>query len=168
MTFIFHPLKRSDFRQFALWLAEPHVSKWWLEPPTVEHVDAEYGGCTRGDMRTRVYVAWLDGRPVGVIQSYIVDDYPEHLAIIHGSEEVGIDYFIGNTDYIGQGYGHKMISSFIDTIVRRQYPRAIAVVADPDVANIASIRSLARAGFTPYDIVAGEHGPEQVMKKPLI
>jgi aminoglycoside 6'-N-acetyltransferase len=167
MKLNFRPLEKADFPQFATWLAEPHVSKWWQEPATIQHVEEEYGGCTRGDLRTRVYIVELGNKPIGVIQSYMVDDYPEHAKSINGSKEVGIDYFIGDPEYVGRGYGGKMISDFIDDVVRGLYPEALGVVADPEVKNIASVRALAKAGFKPGDIVPGEHGPELLMKLAL-
>lgn len=55
-----------------------------------------------------------------------------------------IDFFIGEPSYLGKGYGALLISQFIKEIISHKYD---ACIADPDVKNIGSIKSLERAGF---------------------
>lgn len=164
--FNFRPLQKQDFALVAAWIGNEHVQKWWREPATVEHVAKEYGACTDGDFKTRVYIAEFRGRPIGMVQCYRVDDYPEDTAEWETRGYVGIDYLIGEPDMIGQGYGSAVITEFIDKVVKSVYPDSIGVIADPEVANLASIGALKRAGFTEYKVIPeGEYGtPEQLMK----
>jgi RimJ/RimL family protein N-acetyltransferase len=161
MTITFRALEPSDYPLFARWLAEPHVARWWPEPATVEHVREHYGG----DPATLVHVAMADGRPMGIMQSYRVDDYPEHADSVGMPGGIGVDLFIGEPGMTGKGYGALMLAAFIEDVVRPAYPDATGVVADPEVANRASIRTLEKAGFIRGGIVPGEHGPEQIMRR---
>jgi aminoglycoside 6'-N-acetyltransferase len=164
MALSFSPLKQSDFELFAHWLGKPHVNKWWREPATVEHVSKDYGGCTRGDYTTRVYVVQDDKKPIGIIQSFKLEDYPEYDKLFPLPGAVSIDYLIGEEDYIGRGYGTRMIKNFIDTEVRKQYPGASGVAVSAELENLASLGVLKNAGFEPSGVITGEYGtPERVM-----
>jgi aminoglycoside 6'-N-acetyltransferase len=163
MNFDFTPLKNDDFPLLATWIGGQHVQQWWHEPATIEHVSKEYGGCTRGDFTTRVFLAVIADKPVGMTQYYIADDYPEHAEGLNLPGWVGIDYFIGEIEFVGRGYGSAMIREFCAKVVAEYYPQAPGVVADPEVRNLASVRALEKAGFVKGNVVPGEYGMEQLM-----
>ena len=58
----------------------------------------------------------------------------------------GIDYLIGEAAACGRGYGTAAIS-MITALTFRRYPRADAIVAAPQQANVGSCRALERAGY---------------------
>lgn len=166
----FRPLEKVDFAMVAAWIGQPHVQKWWQEPATVEHVAKEYGPCTDGDFKTRVYVVELDGTAMGMMQCYRVEDYAETDSEWDTSQwdaagYVGIDYLIGDVVLTGKGHGTAMIKAFVEEIVKSLYPEAVGALADPEVANAVSQAALRKAGFRPYKVIPeGEHGtPEQLM-----
>lgn len=165
----FSPLKKTDFSRVAAWLGEPHVARWWHEPPTVDHVAKEYGACTDGDFRTRVYIVRLGRTPIGMIQCYLTDSWPNDTKDWDAPNSVGIDYLIGRSDLIGQGIGTAMIRAFETSVIRPLYPSATQIISDPETANLSSVRALAKAGFVPYKLIPkGEYGtPEQLMIKTL-
>src|SRR4051812_34024614 len=111
----FTPLLPDDYPRFAAWLALPHVQKWWREPATVEHVAAEYGAPGENE---GVYVMRLDGKPMGIIQYYAVDDYPEEFPDLGLTGAIGVDLFIGELELTGQGHGGRALAAFIDQVVR--------------------------------------------------
>lgn len=164
MKLIFRPLDKGDFQLFAEWLAKPHVHKWWHEPGTVEFVAKEYGACTDGDFTTRVYVVQDGLQPIGIIQSFMLESYPETANLLKTPGAFSIDYLIGDEDYVGHGYGTRMIRVFIDRLARHLYPDATGVATSAEIGNLASLGALRKAGFEPGEIVQGEHGPEQVMR----
>jgi RimJ/RimL family protein N-acetyltransferase len=108
-------------------------------------------------------VVKVAGHPIGLIQSYITDDYPEHAESLQMPGWVGIDYFIGDKKYVGRRYGPTMILDFRAKVVVNYYPEAPGLVADPETDNVASIRALEKAGFVKDRIACGEHGQEQLM-----
>ena len=61
----------------ARWIAAPHVAPWWRDEPSPRR--------RRGDLRARrwtahdpteVFIVEIDGRAVGYVQRYLLDDYP--------------------------------------------------------------------------------------------
>lgn len=160
----FRPLVKSDFAMFAGWLAKPHVSRWWREPATVEHVAKDYGACTDGDFTTRVYVVSDGAKPIGIIQVFRLADYPDEDKHYPFRGAVSIDYLIGEEAYVGHGVGTQMISQFIETVIRPLYPEATGVATGAEVDNPASLGALRKCGFEPGGIVSGEYGtPERLM-----
>src|ERR1700722_15494162 len=90
----FRPPPRADFALLAKWLALPHVAPWWSDEPTVTALEASYGPSVDGTDPTEGFIVELEGRPVGFIQRYRLDDYPpwaQALGIEHGA---GIDYLL--------------------------------------------------------------------------
>ena len=160
MVITFRPLLEKDYTLFASWLAQEHVAQWWHEPATIEFIEKEYGP---SDPKTDVYVVEGDGKPMGIIQSYWTQDYPEHFEKVQLKASVGVDLFIGEPDLIGKGYGTQLLANFVDSIIKQKYPAADCVVADPEVTNLASVRAFEKAGFSKGTVVNGEHGPEQLM-----
>ncbi len=163
MELSFRPLEKSDFQQFATWLANPRVNRWWPEPATVEHVAKEYGACTDGNFETRVYVVQDGARPIGIAQVFQMDDFPDHAKHFPLRGAISIDYFIGEDDHIGKGYGTKLITGFTEQVVRPLYPNASGVTTSAELTNTASLGTLASVGFTAGGSFTGEHGPERIM-----
>ena len=126
--------------------------------------EVKFGPGIDGTEANEVFVFTVDGRPAGVVQRYLIDDYPEWLEALapaldahHGA---GIDYFIGEPDLVGRGIGPAMIRSFVPSVFER-YPSAVAVVVDVDQANRASWRALEKAGL--HRIYTGDIDDEGTM-----
>jgi RimJ/RimL family protein N-acetyltransferase len=142
----FRPLAYEDLAQLARWLAAPHVARWWPEPSDIDSVTAAYGPGIAGEDPTEHFVIELDGAPVGLIQRYRHDNYPEWDRTVGVANAAGIDYLLGEPDLVGRGVGTEAIAAFAaDTLVR--YPEIDCVVAAPQQANVASWRALEKAGF---------------------
>jgi aminoglycoside 6'-N-acetyltransferase len=93
-----------------------------------------------------VLVIELGGRPVGIIQRYLLADYPAWAAALDLRDAVGIDYYLGDPDLTGRGVGSRAIAGVARATLIR-YGEAAQVVAAPQQDNIASWRALERAGF---------------------
>jgi len=144
----FRALTPSDLPTVHDWLGRAHISRWWGERGTYEATLAEYLPSIDGRDPTDVFLILVDARPVGMIQTYLVSDYPDYAAIVDVGEEVaGVDVFIADQQLLGRGLGTEVISAFVsDVVFAREATRAC--VADPDVANLASLRAFEKAGFT--------------------
>ncbi len=150
MSIAFRPLDHSDFPMLSAWLAAPHVATWWREDHDLTRIEAKYGPCVAGDEPTEVFVVESDGKPIGLIQRYRIEDYPDwERAVAVGSapeNAVGIDYLIGIETLLGRGLGPLIIDQFVREAWSR-YPDAPAVVADVLQANRRSWRALEKGGF---------------------
>lgn len=108
---------------------------------------AEYRLAMRGDDPTDYFVALLDGRPIGEIQSYLVDDHPEYAATLAlGGPAIGIDLFIGEPELIGRGHGPALIRAFLRDVAFPRYGVDLCVIG-PSRTNVAAIRAYEKAGF---------------------
>jgi len=123
------------------------VSLWWGQRGSYEATVEEYLPAIEGRDPTDMYAIVADGRDIGVVQTYLVDDYPEWSHLIDAGEDAaGMDIFIGEADLIGRGVGSEAIAHFVATVV---FGRAAtrACIADPDVRNVASLLAFEKAGF---------------------
>lgn len=164
MPLTLRPMTRDDFPILARWLATPHVRRWWKSSETPDYLESHYGPSLDRIDPARHFIVLAGDLPIGMLQSFLVDDYPAHAARIQHHQVVGIDLLIGEPDYIGRGLGPEMLRTFIRDILPLHYPTATGIVSDPAVENSASIRAFEKAGFTRGQIVQGEDGGmEQLM-----
>lgn len=133
------------------WLLAPHVRRWWHDDPTetdypVKTLD-HWRAAMRGEEPTRRYLVELDGRPIGEIQSYIVQDFADSVDEVGILDEraLGIDLFIGEPDLIGNGHGPALIREFLEMEFDRY--KVDYCVIGPATANVAAIRAYAKVGF---------------------
>jgi aminoglycoside 6'-N-acetyltransferase len=143
----FEPLTRNDLVQLHAWLQKPHVAAWWRGPETPEQVEADHLPSIDGTEPSYHYVIVVDGRPVGMIQWYLVSDFPEWEEILDVGEGVaGVDLLIGEEDATGRGLGPEVLRSFIAEVVFAK-EKTHAVVAGVEPGNTRSLRAFEKAGF---------------------
>ena len=132
------------------WLLLPHVRAWYDDVATAAYPDdaiAERRLAMSGEDPTDHFLIRLDGRPIGDIQSYRIDDHPEYAAqIAIGRPAVGIDLFIGEADLIGRGHGPALIRAFLRDVAFPRYGVGLCVIG-PTRSNAAAIRAYEKAGF---------------------
>jgi len=147
MAISFRPMTRDDLPLVHEWHQRPHVVRWWTVRKTFEEVEEHYLPTIEGTEPTDHYIALLDGEPLGMIQTYLVSDYPDYAALIgEGEGTAGLDLFIADEEQTGRGLGTEMIRCFVDEIVFAR-PETLACTADPDLRNTASMRAFEKAGF---------------------
>ncbi len=144
-------LHASDLELVRAWLDEPHVARWYMLGSSVRTELEELRRCLDGTEPTLLLIVVDEGRPIGWCQWYSCADYPDHAAAV-GAEpgDIGSDYAIGDPSRTGRGVGTELISELVDH-VRDLHP-ACGVIADPQVAHVASCRVLAHNGFTPLGV----------------
>ena len=150
-TFTFAPLQESDLALARRWLLEPHVRRWWNDDPEErdypEGTLDEWRQAIRGEDPTDMFVIQMDARPIGVMQSYRVDSYPDYVAQLGELAEpaFSLDVFIGEPDLIGKGYGPALLRAFLPPMFAR-YGVEYCVIG-PSRSNVAAIRSYEKVGF---------------------
>lgn len=119
-------MEERELALLAAWLERRHVREWWREP--IER-ELSYGVEGR-------YLIAVDGRPVGMIQTY-------------DSVEAGVaevDLLIGEDDLVGIGLGPQVLAQFAREVVFA-LPEATAVTATVEEPNRRSWRAFEKAGF---------------------
>ena len=146
-TISFRPLARLDFPLLHRWLAQPHVVAWWNEPLDLAAIEKKYGPRVDGIEPTHTFIIEYGGQPIGWIQWYRWSDYRAHAAQL-GAEvkSAGIDLAIGEQEMTGRGLGPRVIRQFLDQFVFADCA-ITAVVSDPGVNNVRSVRAFEKAGF---------------------
>jgi aminoglycoside 6'-N-acetyltransferase len=144
----FRPIGRSNFPLLQKWLAAPHVAVWWNEPFDLASLEAKYGPRIDGTEPIHVYLIQLEGVPIGWVQWYRWRDFPKH-AIRLGADHnsAGIDLAIGEIKMTGRGLGPAVIREFGTNYIFVNRDLS-AIVADPAVNNLNSIRAFKKAGFS--------------------
>jgi len=140
---------RGDLPDLTRWRQAEHVHRWWSGDgaASAEAVEATYGPRIDGMSPTRMWVAEVNGRSVGFVQDYRVGDYPDFVLLGPDPDAIGVDYAIGEAAWTGRGLGVRVLWAWM-LRTRHRFPAAAAFFAAPDHRNAASLRVLARAGFT--------------------
>ena len=148
--FRFVPLESSDLPGLSVWLARPHVARWWREPSELVSVEQNYGPLVEGIDPTEAFIVHRHGRPIGFVQRYLIDEHPDWRETIRcavdQADGIGIDYFIGEPDLVGRGVGRRLISRFVAESWGR-YPSAQRIVVAVQQDNVASWKALEASGF---------------------
>jgi aminoglycoside 6'-N-acetyltransferase len=144
----FVPLTADDLPQIDDWLRRPHVARWWpRDDETPGCVLTEYLPAIEGRDPTDNFLIVVDDRVIGMIQTYLVSDYPEWEAILRvGPGVAGVDLFIGEEDAVGHGLGPRILASFIaDVVFAKDATHAVVAGIEPE--NARSLRAFEKAGF---------------------
>jgi aminoglycoside 6'-N-acetyltransferase len=124
----------------------PHVSPWWSDEPTVTALETSYGPSVDGTDPTEGFIIELEGRPVGFIQRYRLDDHPAWCEALGIERAAGIDYMIGVAELIGVGLGPVIVESFTALTFER-YADIDRMGVAVQQANHRSWRTLEKAGY---------------------
>ena len=162
MIVAFPPLREEDVILVARWLKENHVARWWREP-VEEAIEKRYAGI-EGRRLTRQFLIELDGRPAGMIQTYLVRDHPEWQELVKvGDDVAGVDLMIGEPDLVGHGFGPRVLSAFVEDVVFADR-FTNAVVATVEEPNRRSWRAFEKAGFVHVRDVQEDGLPHRLMR----
>ena len=150
MDIHFAPLSETHFPLLLKWLEEPHVKSWWdrdisytqalVEEKYTSYVDGYK--LENGEKKTiSAFIIYVDNNPIGLIQIYKLQDFARKALLIDFPESLAaIDFFIGDINYIGKGLGAEILKSF-------DYKGYENILVDPDMDNIAAIKTYEKAGF---------------------
>jgi aminoglycoside 6'-N-acetyltransferase len=141
-------MTRGDLGDVLRWRRSEHVRRWWASEgePTPQSVDARYGARIDGMSPTRMWVAEVNGRSVGFLQDYRIADYPQYALLGPDPAAIGVDYALAE-EWSGRGLGARVLWAWM-LRTRHRFPDTATYFAAPDHRNAASLRMLAKAGFT--------------------
>ena len=127
------------------------MRRWWAddlkETDYPEGTLRDWLSAIRGEDPTDMFVMEIDGRPVGTIQSYVVQDYADYVSEVGALPEraLSVDLFIGEPGLIGKGHGPELLRTFLPQDLAR---RGLSYcVIGPARANVAAIRAYEKVGF---------------------
>jgi aminoglycoside 6'-N-acetyltransferase len=155
----FEPLRREHLPLLREWLAREHVRRWWHDGgQSLGHAEDALAGRDA----TEYFLIVLDGRPIGMIETYLVADNPDWGTTIgEGEGAAGLDLLIGEKDAIGRGIGPQVLAPREVVFAR---PGTQAVVATVEEPNRRSWRAFEKAGFRHVRDVEEEGLPHRLMR----
>ena len=114
--------------------------------------------------RTDQYLIVVEGRPAGLIQTYLVADSPDWEAIV-GAEPglAGVDLLIGEEELAGRGVGPQVLKAFAREVVFAR-PETNACVATVEEPNRRSWRAFEKAGFRHVRDVEEDGLPHRLLR----
>ena len=154
ITFV--PLEERHLPLLLIWLEKPHVKAWWDQDIewTSELVREKFGFYIHGSKvvdgvkkTIHAFIIAIDSKAIGYIQSYNAHDFEMEKEIaLDGFPEslAGFDLFIGESEYVGKGYGSRIIRQFLQEHIDSKYS---ACFVDPNTSNVQAIRAYEKAGF---------------------
>ena len=103
----FRPLTVGDLPLLYDWLGREHVRRWWGEPgPTTTRQSRSTWPRSRAAIPPTSIAIVVAGEDVGLIQTYLLADYPDYAALVDaGDEAAGLDLFLGEARLTGSGLG---------------------------------------------------------------
>ena len=158
----FEPLRHEHLPMLREWLEREHVRRWWRD--SLDDSIAEYAKAIDGLDPSDHYLIVVDGRPVGMIETYLVSEFPEWEAIVEvGDDVAGVDLLIGEEDLTGRGLGPRVLEAFAHEVVFAR-PETSACVAAVDEDNVRSWRAFEKAGFRYVRDVEEDGRPHRLMR----
>jgi len=165
----FQPLSETHFAMLHRWLNEPHIKEWWGEEGcTFSQVQDKYMPRITKREPGSCYIFAAGAEPIGYIQNYWLQDYPEYssqLGIVVGAKTAAFDVFIGERNWLGRGVGALVMRQFLCEFIFGEMQAENCIVG-PDETNSAAIKAYSKVGFKHVNTVrvAGEPRPEYLME----
>lgn len=151
---IFKELQTSHFSLLLKWLNAPHVKQWWDKDIiwTIDLIKEKYSLYVQGfwipDTSKKPlypFIIEYENKPIGYIQLYNPFDTKDEFPLSEFPLDIlGLDFFIGEIDFIHKGLGQKILKKFLETIA---FKKADYILSDPEYKNEQSVRCFERSGF---------------------
>jgi RimJ/RimL family protein N-acetyltransferase len=150
-TISFKSLEKTDLNLIIQWLNSAQVNQWYRifgkADPSHEDVLRKYLPRIEGKDPTLCYLIFHGLMPIGFIQFYRFNDYPQTKTQFGIADDMaGIDIFLGEEDYLHKGFGSLIIRKFLKKIVFATIT-ATGCIVDPEPNNHIAIRAYEKAGF---------------------
>ncbi len=145
----FRKLKLEDLQLMHKWLNEPHVHDWYDKDKqnTLEEIANRYAPKIKEEKPTDCYIVLYEDKPVGYIQTYKVNDWPEFGDYVGVDDNTAsIDLFIGDSSYMGKGFGSLMLKRFLNKIVFANEKITTCIIG-PEPKNTRAIKAYEKVGF---------------------
>lgn len=152
-NFEFKKLSHEDIPLVHEWITSPHVREFWSGKAVGSF--ANFKKTLEGKIASKKltpYIVILQGKPIGYIQSYIVDEKTR-----------GIHQFIGVEEFVDKGLGSMFVKEFTDELLTSK--KITRIITDPSVLNLRAQKAYEKAGFK--KVKDGDHDNVVLMEKKI-
>jgi aminoglycoside 6'-N-acetyltransferase len=156
--FSFKLAQEEDLPLLFTWFHREHIAQLWPEPKAWPDFQQKWQKNITQDSR-HCFIVYLDTVPVGYIHYYYVDadDRKKFFESNILDSAVGLDLFIGEPEYLGKGYGTKMLQAFIEFLKQRE-PDCKMIIIDPATDNTRAIACYEKVGFKKDKVYVVSYG----------
>ena len=158
--FSFKLITPEHFLLLFQWFSQDYIAQLWVEPTEWTAFQTTWNAkiAEPGVFR---YLAYLDNKPIGYIQYFRVTDKDRaHFSDVQlPDHSIGLDLFIGDQEYLGKGYGTRLIQDFIELIQVKE-PACSTIIIDPAPDNVRAIKCYEKVGFKRVGIFTTPYGPK--------
>lgn len=160
----FKSLSVDDLERLHKWLLSPHVKGWYDHgKQTFEDVEKKYTPRIKGESPTSCFQILFNDTPIGQIQMYKINNYPEYKQALQIDENAaGVDLFIGEKEFQHKGLGSIIIRKFLKEFVFTKLAVESCIIA-PHPNNIAAIKAYQKAGFKHIKTIVNPEGEEEYL-----
>ncbi len=134
----------EDVALLEKWLHVPHVAAWYHDP--LDWID-EIRKRNNEFSFLHHFIVEAEGKPIGFCQYY---EYRHSGEDWHGHTDIdgtySIDYLIGETGYLGKGFGKGIVQSLIEKVGLQN--NAKRIIVQPEQENKPSCNALLSCGFS--------------------
>jgi aminoglycoside 6'-N-acetyltransferase len=144
----FRSLEESDLDMLHKWMNLPHMRDHYQKTLiSLEDLHSKYLPRLASSHPTHCHVASIDSVDVGQFQCYRLLDYKDFSSEVGLEDGVCVDLFIGNTSYLGKGYGKTLLQTYVSDIVSKIFSEEKRCYICHEDTNIAAIKCSLGAGF---------------------
>lgn len=165
----FKHLSFSDIPLVHRWFNMPHVQAFYsLRSWSENEVFNKLKPYITGENPVFGFIISLDDLPIGYVQYYRLADFPWPEQALFDEvirHAAGIDLFIGDPDYLGKGYGTRILNQILTQLI---WPQFDYCIVDPDIRNNAMIRCSEKLGFKQHKIINTEDALKRTVKLMLM
>ena len=164
MDIQFRALDLADCALVYKWFHEPWVKKWF-SPDACEYNKFFDNHKKKLNRESEWhFIALFNNIPFGYICYY--DAFIE-VDMDEPEGTYGIDLFIGNSEFIGKGFGKKMVSSFIKYMLETN-KNISRIIVDPHINNFPAFNMYLSLGFQKTrEVVDPHYGQMIIMDYPI-
>ncbi|MFD1851386.1 GNAT family N-acetyltransferase [Oceanobacillus bengalensis] len=138
-------LQVKDNYLLVKWLSDPSVLAFYEgrdNPFDLDKVNKAFYDSDDDEVKC---VVEFDGKEIGYIQFYPLDDETKKEYGYQDATIYGMDQFIGEVSYWNKGIGTLLVSSMVTFLI--EHKEAERVVMDPQTWNTWAIRCYEKCGF---------------------
>jgi RimJ/RimL family protein N-acetyltransferase len=154
-NFEFKKVSHEDLPLVHSWLASPHVREFWHEKSMGNFSNFKKTFESKlASKKLNPYMVMLQGKPIGYIQSYVVDE-----------KTFGIKQFIGLEEFVDKGLGSMFVKEFTDELLLDK--KVTRIITDPDVLNLRAQKAYEKAGFKKISKKTDDNDTVVLMEKKI-
>lgn len=153
-------MRSKDLHLLDKWLKNPHVKEVWANENFEESYEKYLFRIN--DPAVEQFIITTNDRPIGYFQYYwaskVGDGWWEGI----DDFTVGIDFYIGEVQFLGKGLGLEIVLASIDLLFSNL--KVQRIIADPSPSNSRILKILEEAQFTKKNLIQTPDGEALLME----